>query len=162
VASYFLLDRFGRKSSLVFGLITSFVSLSIISAGYYIKDNHPYATTLILVFCFIFSINFGLTLGPAIWIYIADIAEPAIISLSMIIGWICGSFALVLFPILTKVYLNDNPAHIIVFTAALTFLALAIVYCLGIETQGKTEKEIKDEFHRIASCCRKEDETTEA
>ena len=70
----------------------------------------------------------------------------------MIVSWVCGSIALVLFPILTKVYFNNNPAHIIAFTAALTLLALVIFYFMAIETQGKTEKDIKEEFHNLNFC----------
>jgi hypothetical protein len=48
-----------------------------------------------------------------IWVYISDIAEPVIFSYSMILLSIGASLAVVLFPILTKVYFNGNPAHII-------------------------------------------------
>jgi MFS family permease len=152
------LDRFGRKPAMMVGLIISFVTLSLIAAGYYIKEDHPYATTLIIVFCIIFIINLNLTLSPVIWIYVSDISEPVIFSYSMIMGFIGGTIAIVLFPILTKVYFNDNPADIIVFTAVLTLMALILFYFMGIETQGKTEKEIKDEYHRLTLCIRKEKE----
>jgi MFS family permease len=149
------LDRFGRKPAMMAGLIISSVTLSLIAAGYYIKEDHSYATTLIIVCCFIFIINFAFTIGPVIWIYVSDISEPVIFSYAMIMSWICGAIAIVLFPILTKVYFNDNPADIIVFTAALTLLTLILFYFMGIETKGKTEKEIKVEYHRLTLRIRK-------
>jgi ABC-type uncharacterized transport system permease subunit len=140
----------------MFGLTVSFVMLSLIAAGYYIKEDHSYAATLIIVCCFLFIINFAFTIGPVIWIYVSDISEPVIFSYSMIMGFIGGTIAIVLFPILTKVYFNNNPAHIIVFTTALTLMALILFYFMGIETQGKNEKEIKDEYSRLKLCIRNE------
>ena len=53
---------------------------------------------------------FGLSLGPIVWLYIPEIVQPKIVPFSTATNWICASFVVILFPILTENVLDKNPA----------------------------------------------------
>jgi hypothetical protein len=69
--SSFLLNRFGRKTILQFGTIGSAVANFIIFIGFYISNDKPsLSVVLILMALFYYMINFNLSLGPLVWMYI--------------------------------------------------------------------------------------------
>ncbi len=92
---------------------------------------------------FVFIVDFGLTLGPATWIFISEVIEPNVIPYTITANWLAGSFVIILFPILTEDYLNGNPALLFAFSTAWCFGASFVNYFFVLETKDKTEKEIR-------------------
>lgn len=69
--AFVLNHHFGRKSILLFGTTVAFLANLIISIGFYIFKASSAGTVLLYIGIFMFIINFGLTLGPVIFIYIS-------------------------------------------------------------------------------------------
>jgi len=67
----YVLSRVGRKTILQAGVIFGAISNGIIAVGFFIHDsNTDVGNVLILLGLVIFMANFGLTLGPVVWLYI--------------------------------------------------------------------------------------------
>jgi hypothetical protein len=69
IGSYFLLIRIGRRPIIFVGTIVSFFANMLIAIGFINKDQIN-GRAIIYFGIFVFIINFGLTIGPVIWLYI--------------------------------------------------------------------------------------------
>lgn len=70
IVSY-LLKSVGRKTILQIGTIVGAVSTGIIGIGFFIHDsNADIGNVFILLGLVVFMANFGLSLGPVVWLYI--------------------------------------------------------------------------------------------
>lgn len=65
------MGRVGRVFLLQSGTIIASMSLVFVGIGFILNDNT--GNILILVGLFIFMGNFGMTLGPVFWLYVAEI-----------------------------------------------------------------------------------------
>ena len=83
------------------GSSVSFVANSIVGIGFYIRDVTVAGKVLLYIGVFLFIINFGLTLGPVIFIYIPEVVDQHLISYAIAAMWIASSLAITLFPIIT-------------------------------------------------------------
>jgi len=65
---------------------------------------------------------FGLTLGPVVWLYIAESVQPRNIPYTTATNWITAALVIFLFPIATDALPGKNPAPLfMIFT----------VWCIG-------------------------------
>lgn len=99
-----------------------------------------------------FIVAFGLSVGPIVWLYISEVVQPEVMPLSIGVNWVSSSIVIILFPILTQDYLNNNPAFLFVFSTAWCLLSLVVNYLFVIETKGKAEKDIREEFRALKVC----------
>lgn len=100
IVSY-LLSRIGRKMILLIGTIVGAISTGIIAIGFFIHDgNADFGNVFILFGLVIFMANFGLSLGPVVWLYIPEIVQPNIIPFSTGINWAGAALVMLLFPII--------------------------------------------------------------
>jgi SP family sugar:H+ symporter-like MFS transporter len=100
-SSFFLLARVGRRPILFFGAIISTIANALMMVGFFIKDSNSSGVALILVGIFMFIIDFGLTIGPVVWLYIPEIINSEVIPYSIAVNWTSTSLVIILFPILT-------------------------------------------------------------
>ncbi len=56
----------------------------------------------ILVGLVFFMAAFGLTLGPVVWIYLAEVAQPKVLSFATAANWGTCSIVMLFFPIIKK------------------------------------------------------------
>jgi MFS transporter, SP family, xylose:H+ symportor len=97
----YLLSKIGRKKILQFGTAIGGISNGIIAVGFFIKDaNDSLGSGFILFGLVIFMANFGLSLGPVVWLYIPEIVQPSIIPYSTLVNWGGASLVMLLFPII--------------------------------------------------------------
>jgi hypothetical protein len=68
--SYFLLKAVGRRIILLVGTTIAGVTSMLIAVGFFIKDQRIIRNIFLYIGIFLFVINFGLTLGPVIWLYV--------------------------------------------------------------------------------------------
>ena len=74
VVSSFLLSRYGRATILNLGTLAAALSLTLIALGFIFKASMPeLGSVFILMGLFAFMANFGLSLGPVVWLYIPEI-----------------------------------------------------------------------------------------
>jgi hypothetical protein len=67
----YLLSKIGRKTILQYGTAIGGISNAVIAIGFFIKDsNKDVSSGLILFGLVVFMANFGLSLGPVVWLYI--------------------------------------------------------------------------------------------
>lgn len=101
IVSY-LLSRIGRKTILQIGTIVGAISTGIIAIGFFIHDsNTDVGNVFILLGLVIFMANFGLSLGPVVWLYIPEIVQPNIVPFSTGVNWGGAALVMLLFPIIT-------------------------------------------------------------
>lgn len=94
----FLLSRFGRKPLLQIGTLITIVSLSLITAGFFL-DSYT-GNIIVIVGIFVWMIAVGLAMNPIIWLYIAEIVEPTFITFPTMVNWLFAVLVGILFPIL--------------------------------------------------------------
>lgn len=92
----------------------------------------------------IFMANFGLSLGPIVWLYIPEIVEPEVVPFSTLSNWASAAIVMILFPIMIDKLGNSGPLFL--FFALWSLASFCLNQRLVIETKGKTEKQIYSEF----------------
>lgn len=87
ILSGFLTRKLGRKSILLLGEMACFFSMLIIAILQTFSQSNGvnYAS---IVFIFIFMFSFGISLGPIVWIYNAEILPEKGVALATIVNWI--------------------------------------------------------------------------
>lgn len=134
-----LLARLGRKIILQAGTLVSALSIMAVGIGFMVKEsNGPLSNALVIIGLVVFMANFGLSLGPVVWLYIAEIVEPEIIPYSTLVNWTATTIVIVTFPILSKVF--GSPVPLFFFFAVWSSISLVVNRKLLIETKGKSEK----------------------
>lgn len=134
-----LLARLGRKIILQAGTLVAALSIMAVGIGFMVKSsNEPLSNALVIIGLVVFMANFGLSLGPVVWLYIAEIVEPEIIPYSTLVNWTATTIVIVTFPILSKVF--GSPVPLFFFFAVWSSLSLVVNRKLLIETKGKSEK----------------------
>jgi hypothetical protein len=96
--------------------------------------------------------TFGATLGSTIWLYTAEICEPSYIILATCITWVFASVVIVFFPILKKALPNESPVYLFLFFFIWTTISFVINHKVLIETKGKTEIQIQEEYKKMKIC----------
>lgn len=143
IVSSYLLSRKGRVIILNIGTLVAALSLTLISLGFIFKSGIPdLGTTFIMLGLFVYMLNFGVSLGPVVWLYIAEIVEPQIIPFSTLSNWAAASVVVILFPILEKAF--GTPIPLFLFFAIWSFASVIFNKRYLVETKGKTEKEIHE------------------
>jgi hypothetical protein len=86
---------------LLIGCVGAAVSTGIISIGYFIKDdNSDLGSGFILTGLVIFMANFGISLGPVVWLYIPEVVQPGVVPYSTGINWAGAATVMIFFPII--------------------------------------------------------------
>jgi hypothetical protein len=130
----------------VFGAITT----ALIGIGFLIRDsNEDAGNIMILLGLVLFMANFGLSLGPVVWLYIPEVVQPSIIPFSTGINWAGAALVMLLFPIIKKELPNENPSYLFFFFSIWCVVSFVINAKYTIETKGKTEKEIYEEYQKM-------------
>ena len=149
VISY-LLSKVGRKSILQVGTVVGSFTTALIGVGFLIRHSSEDAgNILILLGLVLFMANFGLSLGPVVWLYIPEVVQPNIVPFSTGINWGGAALVMLLFPIIKKALPNENPSYLFFFFAIWCGFSFLINAKYLIETKGKTEKEIYEEYQRM-------------
>lgn len=77
LVSSLLLMKFGRKIILQAGTFMSAVTLIMVSIGFMIQSTSTSTSSIFIITgLVIYMANFGLSLGPVMWLYIAETVEP--------------------------------------------------------------------------------------
>ena len=98
---------------------------------------------IIIFGLFFFTLVYGFSLGPVIWLYLPEIVEPRKVPWTTAMNWIGSATVVILFPAITDNYLHKNPWPFYVFFAIYNFIATAINKVYLVETKDKSDKQIK-------------------
>ena len=123
----FALIRWGRKIIIKVGFLLLSVSSIVLMLGFYFLDSEPdLADRMLITGYFLFVTVFGFSLGPCMWIYIAEVVEPRFMALAVGSQWAGASIVILSFPIITDNMLGGNPWKIYIFFAAWSLFAMVM------------------------------------
>jgi SP family arabinose:H+ symporter-like MFS transporter len=141
-----LIDRFGRKLMLIFGSAGMMFMLFGLSALYFMKQT---SGIMVLVFILGYIACFSASLGPAVWVVVAELFPNRLrskgMSVAIVALWIACTIVTITFPIMLER-----------LSGGITFLIFAIICLANMlyvwryvpETKGKTLEELEKEFTR--------------
>lgn len=99
-ASY-LLTTVGRKALLQIGAGMSCIGCGMIAIGFFITKSYPGISIVLIVFGLVlFMANFGFTLGPVVWVYLAEIVQPSVLPYATMVNWASAALIMLLFPVI--------------------------------------------------------------
>jgi hypothetical protein len=93
LASFLVVPRFGRKTIIAFGFAMASATTFWVGIQY---GNNSWPAVIGLL---LFMLNYGLTLGPAVWFYIPEVISPSKIPIAVTCSWIAYTVVIMLFPI---------------------------------------------------------------
>jgi MFS transporter, SP family, arabinose:H+ symporter len=141
IISIRLIEIFGRKKLLLYGLTSNILTLIFIGLYFQLHLNVPW----LLVLSFLLSVAaFAATLGPVMWIVIAEISPSAIRSQAMSVFifslWIAGMLGTFTFPILKAVI---GSSMIFYFYSLICLISIWFISRFIPETKDKPLEEIE-------------------
>ncbi len=139
----YLLTKMGRKILFQYGCVGASASCLLIAFGFWTKDtSHDLGLALIIIGLFLFMANFGLTLGPVVWVYLPEIVQSSVLPYATATNWGTASVITLMFPVIKDQLPKKNPAWLFMFFALWCGLSFVFNKKFLIETRNKTEKEI--------------------
>ena len=131
VTAGLIIDKAGRKSILLFGNFLCIVFLGILS---YLVYHDNYAVSKYFVLLYIFA--FGMSLGPVVWIYIAEILPDKGIAVAIFLNWVFTLIVGLCFPLVSDPKVLDSYGTFILF-AACCLIGESFLASVVHETKGK-------------------------
>jgi hypothetical protein len=126
------------------------VSCVMIACGFWMKEQvQGLGLGLIIVGLFLFMANFGLTLGPVVWVYLPEIVQSSILPYATAMNWGTASLITLFFPVIKDHLPKKNPAWLFIFFALWCALSFLFNKKYLVETRNRTEKEINLEYSGV-------------
>lgn len=146
VFAIFYLDKWGRRALLFVGLVGMGISLSCLSFAFHMGPaNSDVLRWMSVISAFVFIISFAISLGPLLWLMVAEIfpleIRGAVMSLTVFISWF-WNFA-VSFTFLTLVNFL-GPSKTFLVYAIMCGIGLVIGYFFVPETKGVSLERIEE------------------
>lgn len=143
VVSMFFVDRVGRKPLLIVGSIGMSIAMAMMAVTFISGHARGY---FLLLWIMGYLAAFGFSLGPVVWVLIAELFPNRVRSYGVAIAtfmlWGANFVVSVTFPYL----LNTLQGYSFVIYGAMCVLCLMFVRRYVRETKGKTLEEIETEF----------------
>ena len=141
-----MIDRFGRKLLLMVGSAGMMLMLLGLSVLYFMKQT---SGIMVLVFILGYIACFSASLGPAVWVVIAELFPNRLrskgMSVAIVALWISCTVVTIMFPVM----LEKLSGGITFFIFAVICLAnLLYVWRYVPETKGKTLEELEHELSK--------------
>jgi sugar porter (SP) family MFS transporter len=140
------IDRFGRRSLMIFGSIGLIIFMSLIAWTFY---GQHFDDTRILWFLLGYMFFFGLSDGIVIWVFISEIFPNSIRSKGQSLGSFTHWFFAVIISWTFPVAINSpaiGPGNVFMFFAVMMFLQLLFSWKLMPETKGKSLEQIQKDL----------------
>ena len=143
VASMFFVDRLGRKPLMIIGSIGMSVAMFLLALTFISGHARGY---FVLICIMGYLAAFGFSLGPVVWVILAEIFPNRVRSYAMAIAifmlWGANFIVTLTFPYL----LNNAKGYAFVIYGVMCVLCLLFVMKYLHETKGKTLEEIEGEI----------------
>jgi SP family arabinose:H+ symporter-like MFS transporter len=146
LVSMWLIDRVGRKVLLLVG--SAFMTISLLVVGAAFQTGHT-SGPLVLVFILLFVAAFAVSLGPIVWLVMAEIFPTRIrgraTAIASVVLWAADYLVSQTFPVLLS---GVGPA--ITFWAFMVLSAVTFVFTWGVvpETKNKSLEEIERSWRK--------------
>ena len=129
------IDKLGRKTILLLGEIVCIITLIILIIFGYLLMLSP-SKYVILVYMF----NFEFSLGPILWLYLAEILPEKGVSVSAVANWFAAGLIGLCFPILNDII--QIQGTLLIFLGVTSFSLIYTFFCVK-ETKGRRREEMK-------------------
>jgi MFS transporter, SP family, arabinose:H+ symporter len=142
-----LIDRLGRRPLLIMGTVGMAIALSIMAYAFLTNATTGY---LLIISVLLYIASFAVSLGPVVWVYIAEIFPNSIRSMAMAVCtvtvWIACFVVTLAFPVM----LNRLGGGIsfLVFDAVCLLLFLFLMFRVP-ETKGRSLEELEKDLYKI-------------
>ena len=140
-----LIDRLGRRRLLLTGTMGMFVSLSLLTASYFVAG-FPSWILLLSLICFVAC--FASSMGAVSWVLLSEIFPNTIRSQGMSLGslsnWMVNGTISFLFPIVAGAF-DQGQKYCFLFFALSIFISYFFFRRYLFETKNKTLEEIEKE-----------------
>lgn len=144
-----VMNRVDRRTILLGGFTATTLFHVLVGLAAYVLPDTPAKSYVILLFAVLFVFSMQGTIGPLVWLLLAEIFPLKIRSFAMGVCvfclWITNATVAFAFPPVVAA-LGIAPTFFIF--AGLGVAALAFIYTSVPETRGKTLEEFEDEFSR--------------
>ncbi|MCF8566544.1 sugar porter family MFS transporter [Alicyclobacillus tolerans] len=141
IISLWLIDKVGRKALLLVG--TAVMAISLFVVGYQFRAVHP-NSGLILTFILIFVAAFAVSLGPVVWLIMAEIFPTRIrgraTAIASVALWAADYLVSQTFPILLT---GAGPASTFWVFGIMSVIAFFFTMLVVPETRGSSLEEIE-------------------
>ena len=144
------IDRLGRKPLLYIGMLIMALGLGVLAWSFQGNTlQNSMATSLAIFSMMIYIIGFGISLGPIMWLVIAEIFPLRVrglgSSIATCVNW--GSNWLVTITFLGLVHLLDASGTFWVY-CIVTVISLFFIYAYVPETKGVSLEQIEENLYR--------------
>lgn len=152
IFSGYLTNNLGRRITLLYGQgICAFTMLLLAVLNSAIESPSKEIQIIYVVLIYVFIISFGLSLGPTIWLYNAEILTEKGVSLATTVNWICCFTIGLLVPQTYKTISSNSLVYLLYVFGVLSAFGLAFIYYFVVETKGLDCKEVNDAFEKFLS-----------
>lgn len=141
-----MIDKFGRRSLMIFGSIGLIIFMSLIAWTFY---GQHFEGPGIVWFLLGYMFFFGLSDGIVIWVFISEIFPNSIRSKGQSLGSFTHWFFAVIISWTFPVAINSpaiGPGNVFMFFAVMMFLQLLFSWKLMPETKGKSLEQIQKDL----------------
>ena len=139
-----LIDRFGRKLLIIFGTTGMMMMLTGLSVLYFINQT---SGILVLIFILGYCAFFSASLGPTVWVMVAELFPNRLrskgMSVAVIALWIACTIVTIAFPIMLE-KLSGGITFMIFALICLANLLYVLKYVP--ETKGRTLEQLEKEL----------------
>lgn len=66
-----------------------------------LAEEWTFAVTIVFGLLLIYMIIYGVSIGPAVWLYVPEILPPNVVPYATVLNWIGCSFCIIILPIIT-------------------------------------------------------------
>jgi sugar porter (SP) family MFS transporter len=143
IIAIFTVDRLGRRPLMLLGFAGLTITLSLIGASFYFE----YSGLVVLVLCMATLACFAMTLGPVVWVILAEMfpnrIRGAAMSVSIFSLWVACFLLILSSPILRETLGKAGSFWIY---AGICAASLVYTFFNLPETKGKTLEEIEKEL----------------
>lgn len=137
LASGLVLNKFGRKTILIWGTMISGIFLAVLAVLKIIDNDSLSFICVICIFAYYMAFNFSL--GPIVWLYCSEILPGKGISIATMFNWTGATIIVFMVPYLSLLVL-------FIIYASVCFGGMFFMMTFMKETKDKTKAEISMMF----------------
>ena len=153
IISIKIIGKYGRRLMMLTGIALIGLCLFTMFIMFTFQNKIPtIAPWVILGAILFFVFNFTTSVGPVMWIYCSEIVQPRTFSAAITVHWIATALVAVAFPLAKSACGNPDCPYIFLFLFLCMVINFIVEYIFMIETKGKTEIEIREEFNMMKIC----------
>lgn len=140
-----LIERFGRKKLLVYGMIVMAIAL-LANASFFVGEIPTSVPTMVMVYTFI--VSFSISIGPITLIYISEISMPIIVAVCVSSMWI---FTIITVIIVPYIILYSGAGSMFYIFGCICIIILIYFAFDVFETKGLTKEQIREIVIKLPS-----------